>query len=79
MFIFNFKNTFSKTSILCIHSPRISTRGAGKGVKDEFRVAVKKQVSRWSEPVDETILSFFKNEKESLIKTATLMEKSLTF
>lgn len=40
---------------------------------------MKKQVSRWSEPVDETILLFFKNEKESLINTVTLMEKSLIY
>lgn len=60
-------------------SPRISTRGAGKGVKEEFRSTLKKQVKRWSEPVDETMLLFFKNERESLMKTATLMEKSLTF
>jgi len=40
---------------------------------------VKKQVKRWLEPVDETMLLFFKNEKESLMKTAALMEKSLTF
>lgn len=65
--------------VLYNHSPRISTRGAGKGVKEEFRSAVKKQVTRWSEPVDETMLLFFKNERESLMKTATLMEKSLTY
>jgi hypothetical protein len=71
------KNIFSSMSNIC--SPRISTRGAGKGVKDEFRLAVKKQVSRWSEPVDETMLLFFKNEKDNLMNTATLMEKSLTY
>ncbi|XP_022166241.1 integrator complex subunit 10-like [Myzus persicae] len=54
-------------------SSRISTRGAGKEVKEEFRSALKKQVTRWSEPVDETMLLFFKNERESLMKTATLM------
>lgn len=62
-----------------VHSSRISTRGAGKGVKEEFRLAVKKQVLRWSEPIDTTILSFFKNEKESIMNTVTLMEKSLSF
>lgn len=57
----------------------MSTRGAGKGVKEEFRLAVKRQLSRWCEPADQTILSFFKNEKESLLNAAALMEKSLTY
>lgn len=49
----------------------------GKKVQDEFRLAVKKQVTRWSEPVDETILMFFKNEKQSLMNIVTIMEKCL--
>jgi len=78
MYTYYFKNVSDKQTYY-IHSSRISTRGAGKGVKEEFRSAVKKQVSRWSEPVDKTILSFFKHEKESLMNAATLMEKSLNF
>ncbi|XP_050421882.1 integrator complex subunit 10 [Adelges cooleyi] len=60
-------------------SPRISTRGAGKGVKEEFRFAIKKQVSRWSEPIDETLILFFKKEKESLMNITSIVERSLMY
>ncbi|VVC32526.1 Integrator complex subunit 10 [Cinara cedri] len=58
---------------------RISTRGTGKGIKEDFRSAVKTQVQQYSEPIEETMLLFFMNEKKSLMKSATLMEKSLTY
>ncbi|XP_050540764.1 integrator complex subunit 10 [Daktulosphaira vitifoliae] len=60
-------------------SPRISTRGSGKGVKEEFRLAIKKQVLKCSEPIEETIMLFLKMEKESLMKTASLIERSLVY
>lgn len=40
---------------------------------------MKNQLSRWTEPVNETLLLFFKNEKDSLINTATLLQKSFTY
>ncbi|KAJ9585375.1 hypothetical protein L9F63_002835 [Diploptera punctata] len=47
---------------------RISTRGADKGVKEDFKLAMKRQVARSIEPLDNLIIKFITTERELLLQ-----------
>lgn len=42
----------------------MSTRGIDKGVKEDFKAAMRTQIVRWNEPIDELIIRFLKAEYE---------------
>ncbi|GLH03759.1 Integrator complex subunit 10 [Gryllus bimaculatus] len=46
---------------------RISTRGVDKGVKEDFKQAMKRQAARSEEPLDSLIIKFLGNERELLL------------
>nr|CAD7456317.1 unnamed protein product [Timema tahoe] len=48
---------------------RISTRGADKGVKDDFKQAMKRQVARSNEPIENLIVKFLVTEKHSILQS----------
>lgn len=48
---------------------RISTRGADKGVKEDFKLAMKRQVSRSMEPLDNLIIKFLTSERDLLLQS----------
>ncbi|KAK3107684.1 hypothetical protein FSP39_019808 [Pinctada imbricata] len=59
--------------ILCISTKAIAqqravTRGVNKGVKEDFKVAMEKQVSRCEENIDKLIMKFLCEERQSLLK-----------
>lgn len=45
---------------------RIGTRGADKGVKEDFKLAMKRQVSRSNEAIDKLIIQFITQERHSI-------------
>ncbi|KAI4457963.1 hypothetical protein MML48_7g00011999 [Holotrichia oblita] len=47
---------------------RIGTRGADKGVKEEIRQAIKTQVCRSNDALDQLIISFITKERESILQ-----------
>lgn len=47
---------------------RISTRGADKGVKEDFKLAMKRQVARSIEPLDNLIIKFLTAERDLLLQ-----------
>ncbi|PSN56704.1 hypothetical protein C0J52_00031 [Blattella germanica] len=47
---------------------RISTRGADKGVKEDFKLAMKRQVARSIEPLDNLIIKFLTSERDLLLQ-----------
>ncbi|XP_063232724.1 integrator complex subunit 10 isoform X2 [Bacillus rossius redtenbacheri] len=48
---------------------RISTRGADKGVKEDFKLAMKQQVARCREPVDDLVVKFLVSERASVLQS----------
>ncbi|XP_022904242.2 integrator complex subunit 10 [Onthophagus taurus] len=48
---------------------RIGTRGADKGVKEEVRQSIKRQVGRCNEALDQLICTFICNEREHLLQS----------
>ncbi|PNF20874.1 hypothetical protein B7P43_G11190 [Cryptotermes secundus] len=48
---------------------RISTRGADKGVKEDFKLAMKRQVARSLEPLDNLIIKFLTSERDLLLQS----------
>lgn len=48
---------------------RISTRGADKGVKEDFKLAMRRQVARSGEPLDQLIIKFLTSERELLLQS----------
>ncbi|XP_067014792.1 integrator complex subunit 10 [Anabrus simplex] len=56
-------------STLSTSQRRISTRGADKGVKEDFKMAMRRQVARSSEPLDLLIIKFLSNERELLLQS----------
>lgn len=47
---------------------RTVTRGVNKGVKEDFKLTMVKQVSRSEEPVEKLIRTFLTNERISILK-----------
>lgn len=47
---------------------RIGTRGADKGIKDEFKQLIRKQIARSNEDVDSLILQFITQERNLLMQ-----------
>ncbi|XP_074038385.1 integrator complex subunit 10 [Leptinotarsa decemlineata] len=48
---------------------RIGTRGADKGVKEEIRQAIRRQISRSNENLEELLISFIMNERAQILQT----------
>lgn len=48
---------------------RIGTRGADKGVKEEIRQALKRQIARSNEPIDQLVLTFITQERGHILQT----------
>ncbi|KAF7286708.1 integrator complex subunit 10 isoform X2 [Rhynchophorus ferrugineus] len=48
---------------------RIGTRGADKGAKEELKQAIKKQVARSNEKLDDLLINFIQNERALLLQT----------
>ncbi|XP_021913688.1 integrator complex subunit 10 isoform X2 [Zootermopsis nevadensis] len=48
---------------------RISTRGTDKGVKEDFKLAMKRQVARSVEPLDNLIIKFLTSERDLLLQS----------
>lgn len=48
---------------------RIGTRGSDRGIKDEFRQMIRKQMARSNEDVDPLIVRFITQERANLKKT----------
>jgi hypothetical protein len=48
---------------------RISTRGTDKGVKEDFKLAMKRQVARSIEPLDNLIIKFLTSERDLLLQS----------
>jgi integrator complex subunit 10 len=48
---------------------RISTRGADKGVKEDFKLAMKRRVARSIEPLDNLIIKFLTSERDLLLQS----------
>lgn len=48
---------------------RIGTRGSDKGFKEEIRQAIKRQVARSNEPLDQLIITFITQEKGHISQT----------
>ncbi|CAH1993576.1 unnamed protein product [Acanthoscelides obtectus] len=46
---------------------RIGTRGADKGVKEEIRQAIRRQIARSNENIDDLIITFITNERTEII------------
>ncbi|VEN62748.1 unnamed protein product [Callosobruchus maculatus] len=46
---------------------RIGTRGADKGVKEEIKQAIRRQIARSNETVDDLIITFMTNERTQII------------
>jgi len=42
----------------------MSTRNVDKGAKEDFKMAMRAQVARWNEPIDELIIRFLQRENE---------------
>lgn len=47
---------------------RIGTRGADKGVKDDFKHLLKQQIARSSDDIESLIIQFFTQEHAGLVK-----------
>ena len=47
---------------------RLGTRGANRGEKNEIRTALKKQVARCYDNIDEVILDFVNKNRDSLFQ-----------
>lgn len=47
---------------------RIGTRGADKGAKEEMRQAIKRQVARSNEKLDDLLINFIQNERALLLQ-----------
>ncbi|XP_078325971.1 integrator complex subunit 10-like isoform X2 [Crassostrea virginica] len=56
------------TSTKIIAQQRTVTRGVNKGVKEDFKLTMVKQVSRSEEPVEKLIRTFLTNERISILK-----------
>ncbi|XP_018566240.1 integrator complex subunit 10 [Anoplophora glabripennis] len=48
---------------------RIGTRGSDKGVKEEIKQAIRRQIARNNERLDELLISFIQNERTILLQT----------
>ncbi|KAL1505353.1 hypothetical protein ABEB36_004940 [Hypothenemus hampei] len=48
---------------------RISTRGADKGAKEELRQAIRRQVARSNEKLDELLVNFLQNERPLILQS----------
>ncbi|KAG5882634.1 hypothetical protein JTB14_001824 [Gonioctena quinquepunctata] len=48
---------------------RIGTRGADKGVKEEIKQAIRRQISRSNENLDELLIGFIMNERAQILQT----------
>ncbi|XP_071448135.1 integrator complex subunit 10 isoform X2 [Hetaerina americana] len=48
---------------------RMSTRGVDKGAKEDFKMAMRRQVARSNEPLDALMIHFLTNEKDLLLQT----------
>lgn len=51
---------------------RIGTRGSDRGIKDEFRQMIRKQMARSNEDIDSLIIRFITHERANL--EAALLE-----
>jgi integrator complex subunit 10 len=51
-------------------SRRISTRGADKGVKDDFKQMMRQQIGRSRDDIDQLIINFIQQEHVKLINCA---------
>lgn len=47
---------------------RIGTRGSDRGIKDEFKQLIRKQMARSSEDIESLILQFFSQERKLLMQ-----------
>ncbi|XP_061165472.1 integrator complex subunit 10-like [Saccostrea echinata] len=59
------------TSVKVISQQRTVTRGVNKGVKEDFKQTMVKQVGRSEEPVEKLIRTFLTNERISILKALT--------
>lgn len=48
---------------------RIGTRGADKGAKEEIKQAIRRQVARSNENLDELLIKFITQERSQIIQT----------
>lgn len=55
--------------IFCFSQRRIGTRGSDKGVKEEIKLAIKRQISRSNEPLDELSIKFLTQERGHILQT----------
>ena len=54
--------------VIIFFRQRTVTRGVNKGVKEDFKLTMVKQVSRSEEPVEKLIRTFLTNERISILK-----------
>lgn len=52
-----------------IRQRRIGTRGSDKGVKEEIKQVIKRQISRCNEPLDELTIKFLTQERGNILLT----------
>lgn len=52
-----------------ISQRRIGTRGSDKGVKEEIKQAIRRQISRSNEAMDELIIKFLTQERGHILQT----------
>lgn len=50
------------------HTRRIGTRGADKGIKDEFKQLIRKQMARSNEDIESLIVDFITQQRDLLMK-----------
>ncbi|CAH1104355.1 unnamed protein product [Psylliodes chrysocephalus] len=56
---------------------RIGTRGADKGVKEEIKQAIRRQISRSNEKLDDLLISFILNERAQILQTLNKLTFSM--
>lgn len=47
----------------------MSTRGVDKGVKEDIKMAIRRQVTRSNEPIDSLIIKFLTRERELIYQS----------
>lgn len=56
------------TFILYFRQRRIGTRGSDKGAKEEIKQAIRRQVLRCNEPMEELIIKFLNQERGNILQ-----------
>lgn len=56
-------------TVIGFRQRRIGTRGSDKGAKEEIKQAIRRQVLRSNEPLDELIVKFLSQERGHIVQT----------